>query len=36
MNTLKMGPASRVVSSREGASDAFVERVVRHSRAALS
>jgi len=35
MNTLKTGPAGRAVSSREGASDAFVERVAQHSCAAL-
>ena len=35
MNTLKMGPSGRAVSSPEGASDALVDRVAQHSGAAL-
>jgi two-component system LytT family response regulator len=35
MNTLKMAPAGHAVSSPEGAGDSLVERVAKHSRAAL-
>jgi len=35
MNTLKLAPAGHAVPSPEGASDSLVERVAKHSRAAL-
>src|ERR1700676_509995 len=35
MNTLKMGPAGRALSSPDGASDALIGSVAQHSREAL-